>query len=97
MSVGCRKRARDCRLLAQSLAIADRAGITGPGIVLDPSFGFAKTADENIELMRRAGEFHQFGFPLLAGTSRKQFIGTIAANREALALAIADAARIRAQ
>lgn len=70
------------QFFAQSLIIADRAGIRHEQIALDPGFGFAKTVEENIALMRRAEELHQFGFPLLAGTSRKRFLGTIAEREE---------------
>ncbi|RCL03691.1 MAG: dihydropteroate synthase [Candidatus Tokpelaia sp. JSC161] len=60
-----------------SLDIAHQAGIKDEQIVLDPGFGFAKTRDENIALMRHASDCRIFGFPLLAGTSRKRFIGDI--------------------
>ena len=50
--------------------------------MLDPGFGFAKeTAEENIDLMARFEELSALGFPLMAGTSRKRFIGT-ATGRE---------------
>ncbi|HWU63199.1 MAG TPA: dihydropteroate synthase [Ensifer sp.] len=63
---------------ARSLEIADKAGIARSHIVLDPGFGFAKeTAAINIELMRRFEELHVLGLPLLAGTSRKRFLGEI--------------------
>ena len=63
--------------LNHSLEIAGQAGIARNAIVLDPGFGFAKDADENLELMARFKELHAFGLPLLAGTSRKRFIGTL--------------------
>jgi dihydropteroate synthase len=45
--------------------------------VLDPGFGFAKeTAEENFDVMVRFGELHRLGLPLMAGTSRKRFIGS---------------------
>jgi dihydropteroate synthase len=44
-------------------------------VVLDPGFGFGKRFDENIPLLAHLGDFHQLGFPLLSGTSRKSFIG----------------------
>ncbi|MEM1376564.1 MAG: dihydropteroate synthase [Pseudomonadota bacterium] len=66
----------------RSLSIASKAGIPDSSIVLDPGFGFGKDADTNFELMRRFNELHAFGFPLLAGTSRKRFIGA-ATVREA--------------
>ena len=63
---------------ARSLKIADEAGIARSHIVLDPGFGFAKeTAAINLELMRRFEELHVLGLPLLAGTSRKRFLGEV--------------------
>lgn len=43
-------------------------------IILDPGFGFAKTADQNLELLSRMGELKMFGLPILAGLSRKSTI-----------------------
>jgi dihydropteroate synthase len=57
------------------------AGVRRERIVLDPGFGFGKSFDENYPLIARFGEFQSVGFPLLAGTSRKSFIGrTLADN-----------------
>jgi len=56
------------------LAAVDK-GISRERLVLDPGFGFGKRFDENIRLLARFGEFHELGFPLLSGTSRKSFIG----------------------
>ena len=50
-------------------------GIDPAAIVLDPGIGFAKTPDQNLELMDRFEEFTDIGFPILSGTSRKSFIG----------------------
>ena len=44
-------------------------------MVIDPGFGFGKNREENYPLLRRFEEFHQLRFPLLAGVSRKSFIG----------------------
>jgi dihydropteroate synthase len=56
------------------------AGVRRERIVLDPGFGFGKSFDENYPLLGRFDEL-QAGFPLLAGTSRKSFIGrTLATN-----------------
>ena len=64
--------------LGRSLAIADAAGIAPSSIVLDPGFGFAKeTVAINLELMARFEELHALGAPLLVGTSRKRFLGTL--------------------
>ncbi|MEJ2636146.1 MAG: dihydropteroate synthase [Calditrichia bacterium] len=49
-------------------------------IILDPGLGFGKRFEDNYELIRRLGEFRAFGFPLLAGPSRKSFIGRVAGN-----------------
>jgi dihydropteroate synthase len=51
------------------------AGVRRERIVLDPGFGFGKSFEENYPLLGRFGELQAAGFPLLAGTSRKSFIG----------------------
>jgi len=64
--------------LRKSLEIARAGGIAEDQIVLDPGFGFAKeTAEENLDLMARFSELHALGYPLMAGTSRKRFIGAV--------------------
>lgn len=61
--------------LAQRVAVAEAAGIGRERIVLDPGFGFGKTLEHNLELLRRLGEFSDLGLPLLAGMSRKSMLG----------------------
>ncbi len=62
----------------RSLEIARREGVADGQIVLDPGFGFAKeTAEENLDLMGRFSELLALGFPLMVGTSRKRFVGTV--------------------
>ena len=57
------------------------AGVRRERIVLDPGFGFGKRFDENYPLLNRFSDLQAAGFPLLAGTSRKSFIGrTLAKN-----------------
>ena len=63
--------------LNRSLEIAEAAGIALDAVVLDPGFGFAKDESENVALMARFGELAAFGLPVLAGTSRKRFIGSL--------------------
>jgi dihydropteroate synthase len=63
---------RELKEWAEKAALA---GVRRERIVLDPGFGFGKSFDENYPLLRRFDEFQTLGFPLLAGTSRKSFIG----------------------
>lgn len=61
----------------KSINIALKAGIDKDFIILDPGIGFGKTQEHNREIMARLGEFHDLGFPLLLGTSRKSIVGSI--------------------
>ena len=61
--------------LAASLAAAQAAGITPDQIVLDPGYGFGKRLSENYVLLNRQAELLNLGRPLLAGLSRKSFLG----------------------
>jgi len=61
--------------LRQWALAAVACGISSERLVLDPGFGFGKRFDENIPLLAHFGQFHELGFPLLSGTSRKSFIG----------------------
>jgi dihydropteroate synthase len=79
--------------LEKSLEIARHAGVAADRIVLDPGFGFAKeTAEDNLDLMARFGELHALGFPLVAGTSRKRFIGHVTGREVGAARAAGTAA-----
>ena len=51
------------------------SGVRRERIVLDPGFGFGKNFEENYPLLARFSDLQPLGFPLLAGTSRKSFIG----------------------
>ncbi|MDK2124791.1 dihydropteroate synthase [Parachitinimonas caeni] len=59
------------------LAAARRAGVARERLVIDPGFGFGKTFEDNIELMRRLPEFKDLGSPVLVGMSRKAMLGKI--------------------
>jgi dihydropteroate synthase len=63
--------------LASRLARAEALGIDRARIVLDPGIGFGKTLAHNLTLLRGLSLFHGLGCPILLGTSRKRFIGTI--------------------
>jgi dihydropteroate synthase len=54
---------------------AAMAGVKRERIVLDPGFGFGKNFQENYPLLKRFEEFHELRYPVLAGVSRKSFIG----------------------
>jgi dihydropteroate synthase len=56
------------------------AGVRRERLVLDPGFGFGKRLEENYPLFSRFGEFQDIGFPLLAGVSRKSFVGRMLAE-----------------
>jgi dihydropteroate synthase len=53
------------------------AGVAHDSIALDPGFGFAKTAEQNLVLLNKLEEIQELGYPLLVGTSRKSFIGAV--------------------
>jgi len=61
--------------LAASLAKATHAGIPLDRIALDPGYGFGKRLDENFSVLARQSELLALGQPLLAGLSRKSFLG----------------------
>lgn len=65
--------------LAESLRVAAEAGIAGDAIVLDPGYGFGKRYEENFALLARQAELLLLGRPLLAGMSRKSFLGRVLA------------------
>jgi dihydropteroate synthase len=63
---------RDLRQWAETAMLA---GVKRHHLVLDPGFGFGKRLEENYPLLAHFGDLQQMGFPLLAGVSRKSFIG----------------------
>lgn len=62
---------------SERIAACETAGIARENIVLDPGFGFGKTLEHNLGLMRRLEAFRPLGCPLLIGVSRKTFLGKI--------------------
>jgi dihydropteroate synthase len=67
--------------LSAAVGHATKAGITPERLVVDPGFGFGKRLDENYPLLARFHEFAALGLPLLAGPSRKSFIGRTVGKR----------------
>jgi dihydropteroate synthase len=76
------------RELREWVEAAVLAGVRRERIALDPGFGFGKNFDQNYPLLARFQELQSLGFPLLAGTSRKSFLGrTLAKNGKDAAVA----------
>jgi len=69
--------------LAARLAFAVAAGIAAERVWLDPGIGFGKTIDHNLELLARLDEIVGLGRPVVVGTSRKSFLGTITGRDDA--------------
>ncbi|RXK87567.1 dihydropteroate synthase [Chlorobaculum sp. 24CR] len=65
--------ARVTGFLRRSVGIAKKHGIEA--IIVDPGLGFGKTVEENYRLLARLDELHELGCPVLAGVSRKSFLG----------------------
>jgi dihydropteroate synthase len=64
--------------LERAVHDAQAAGVKPNKIIIDPGIGFGKTAEHNIEILRRLREFGpRLPYPLLMGTSRKSFIGKL--------------------
>lgn len=61
----------------ESIHSALESGIDARQVIIDPGIGFAKDAGQNLEILKNLREFKTIGRPLLVGTSRKSFIGTI--------------------
>jgi len=67
--------------LEERLAFAVAEGVAEERIWIDPGIGFGKTLEHNLELLRRLDELVAIGRPLVVGTSRKRFLGTVAGGR----------------
>ncbi len=63
------------RDLLESVKIAEDAGIASDKIILDPGVGFAKSYDNNLEIIAKLEQIHELGSPILLGASRKSVIG----------------------
>ena len=69
--------------LEERLAFAVREGVREESVWLDPGFGFGKTVEHNLELLRRLDELVALGRPVVVGTSRKSFLGKLTGGRVA--------------
>jgi dihydropteroate synthase len=63
--------------LKKSIDMALDSGVPWENIIIDPGFGFGKTLEQNLELIRRLDELKVLGRPILLGTSRKSIIGLV--------------------
>jgi dihydropteroate synthase len=63
--------------LRERAAMAIEAGVSPRSLIADPGIAFGKSHDEDIEVLRRLGEFRALGLPLLVAASRKHFIGSV--------------------
>ena len=85
-------------LRARIAAVHEASVGSSPQLLLDPGFGFGKTDEHNLELMRRLSELAELGYPLLIGVSRKSMIGRLLGRqpeqRLAGSLALAYAALV---
>ena len=66
--------------LASRLEVAVAAGLDPARVVLDPGIGFAKTGEQNWEVLAGLDRLHDLGRPLLVATSRKRFLGALLAG-----------------
>ena len=66
--------------LAVHVRAAETAGIPRHRIIVDPGLGFGKSVRHNLEILRDCALFHGLGCPLLAGISRKSFVGRLSAG-----------------
>ncbi|MBI4412116.1 MAG: dihydropteroate synthase [Deltaproteobacteria bacterium] len=69
--------------LKQSVDRAHKAGLKKDQILIDPGFGFAKTFEQNIEMLRNLKRFREMGYPIMIGLSRKNFVGIMTGEEKA--------------
>lgn len=80
--------------LEARVAVARAAGIANDRLLLDPGFGFGKTLEHNLELLRHFDQLSRAGLPLLAGVSRKSMLGVITSRPVDRRLAASIAAAV---
>lgn len=68
--------------LAERVDEAQQAGVPRDRLVLDPGLGFAKSADHNWQLLQSLDRLGELGLPILVGSSRKSFLGTLLGDQE---------------
>lgn len=80
--------------LEDRAAFAMRCGIPREKIFVDPGIGFGKTADHNLEILRRLEEIVSIGFPVWIGASRKSFLSAVWERRAPAAAPLPPSERL---
>lgn len=66
----------------QRIEVCLSAGLLRERLILDPGFGFGKTVQHNLSMVKRLTEFQQHGLPIMLGVSRKSTIGAVLQKSE---------------
>jgi dihydropteroate synthase len=82
--------------LAARVSACEAGGVERRRLLVDPGFGFGKTLQHNLELLRDLGEFARLGLPLLVGISRKSMLGAVTGRPVEGRLAASVAAAVMA-
>lgn len=69
------------KFFEKRMAEVEEAGVAREKIILDPGIGFAKTSQQNLEILRGLPRLRKLGRPLLLGVSRKAFVGRLVAGQ----------------
>jgi dihydropteroate synthase len=77
--------------LEERVASALEAGVKKERIIIDPGIGFGKRRQDNLDLLAHLDVFAELGFPVLLGTSRKRFMGSLCNVQEPAELVTATA------
>ncbi|MCR4339392.1 MAG: dihydropteroate synthase, partial [Gemmatimonadaceae bacterium] len=88
------------RELRESVSVARAAGVAESSVVLDPGFGFSKTSEHSLAVLRELERVGELGYPVMVGLSRKRMIGELtgiaaAAERDAGSAGVAVVALLR--
>jgi dihydropteroate synthase len=80
------------RFLTDRLFVCEMAGIDRRKVMVDPGFGFGKTLEHNLALLRRLQRFAELGSGVYVGLSRKRMIGTLTGRQDPAQRAAGSAA-----
>jgi dihydropteroate synthase len=80
--------------LREGMRIAKEGGVDGGSILIDPGLGFAKTAEQSVEILRSLAELRTLGRPLVVGPSRKSFLKKLGAEDDETRFGLATTAAV---